>query len=89
MFTYTDEEQEHFKDLLEHVRFSIWMGHDEFETPEYYRYCAALEREQPSNQYSSHGYPHPDDCDIYSSAEDYEEMADELECGKQKGEDCY
>lgn len=98
MFVYTLEEQEHLIVLIEtaavaQMEFRRMLRNGEFTTDVsydigYFRHLASMEREDPSWQYPSHEGPHADDMD-YTSAEDYDEMADALECGYQRGEECY
>lgn len=86
MFTYTAEEKEHLSDLS----VSIFLMDPCMYDPKYFRYLAEMEREEPTVPYGdAENGPHPSDCDVYPTADDYDEIADAIECGYQQGDDCY
>ncbi len=93
MFTYTQEEMQHLSDLCEFVflknMFFLENIFLEQQDSNYFRHCAACEREERIRHpygVSMHGYPHPDDCEIPTSPEEYEEMADNIDCGMYRDE---
>jgi len=84
-FSYTYDELDH----LQNLKFGVYMSgavHPSMITPEYFRYLAKITREEPPSNYPMHEGMHPDDMDPIPTVEDYEEMADAIECNMQRGE---
>lgn len=78
-FTYTDEEKDHLRGLIQCCFLDKFAP--ENRDPGYWRYITQLERDEPGPYADAENGPDPSDCWPDPTAEDLEEIAEELECG--------